>query len=71
MNMQSPLGKIQVRTPKTPEELDAAAAAAWHKLGIPLFTPARLAQLPKQNRYLTLEEAVIEAANTLFGERKC
>jgi hypothetical protein len=71
MNMQSSLGKIQVRTPKTPEELDAAAAAAWHKLGIPLFTPERLAQLPKQNRYLTLEEAVIAAANTLFGERKC
>lgn len=70
-HIQSSLGKIQVRTPKTPQELDAAAAAAWHKYGIPLFTPERLAQLPKENRYLTLEEAITTAANHLFGERKC
>jgi hypothetical protein len=71
MSMQSPLGKLQLRTPKTPEELDAAASAAWHKLGIAVFTSNRLAQLPKHNRYLTLEEAIIEAANQSFGERKC
>jgi hypothetical protein len=70
MGLQSPLGKMQVAQPKTPQELDAAATAAWHKLGIPVFTPERLAQLPKDNRYLTLEEAVVKAADFLFGERK-
>lgn len=71
MGLQSPLGKIQPTQAKTPQELDAAAAAAWHKLGIPVFTPERLAQLPKENRYLTLQEAIVKAADLLFGERKC